>query len=78
MLLKVIIVTAGMLVARVLALNYLKQELYNHFYTEMHLQVGFVLVTILLYILTILKDGLAVWPVVASMLLLAVGVLIYL
>ena len=78
MLLKVIIVTAGMLVARVLALNYLKQELYNHFYTEMHLQVGFVLVTILLYLLTILKDGLAVWPVVASMLLLAVGVLIYL
>lgn len=78
MLLKVAIVTAGMLVARVLALNYLKQELYNHFYTEMHLQVGFVLVTILLYILTILKDGLAVWPVVASMLLLAVGVLIYL
>jgi hypothetical protein len=78
MLLKVAIVTAGMLVARVLALNYLKQELYNHFYTEMHLQVGFVLVTILLYLLTILKDGLAVWPVVASVLLLAVGVLIYL
>lgn len=77
-LLLVAAVTACMLITRVLALNYLKQELYNHFYTEMHLQVGFVLVAILMYLGSILIGGLQVWPVLALVLLGTSGGLIYL
>lgn len=41
-------ITAAMLLSRVVALKYLKDELYSYFYTEMNLNVGVVLTALLL------------------------------
>jgi hypothetical protein len=43
-----VVIAAAMLLTRLVALIFLKQELSKYFYTEMHLQLGFVLGTMLM------------------------------
>ena len=45
-----VLITISMLVTRIVALFYVKQELYKYFYTEMHIQVGYILATMTLYL----------------------------
>ena len=39
-----------MLVTRLIALIYLKQELFYYFYNEMHIQIGFIIAAMLMYL----------------------------
>jgi hypothetical protein len=57
-----------MLLSRVVALKYLKDELYSHFYTEMNLNVAVVLTALLLGCCSLAGRGWACeWEVWAGM-----------
>lgn len=49
-LIKIAIVSGAMLATRVVALHFLKLELYKYFYTEMHIQLGFIIATMIMYV----------------------------
>ena len=50
MLLSILVITIAMLFTRLVALIIMKNELFKYFYTDMHIQLGLIISTMLMYI----------------------------
>lgn len=77
----VFLMTGAMLISRLIALIFLKHELYKYFYTELHVQLGFIFSAMVMYASYISLEEMAsrpqVYSFVALIFLSLIGVLVF-
>ena len=76
----ILLITCAMLLTRLIALIFIKQELLKHFYTEMNVQLAFVISTLLMYLSysSLPLDTLPeIHSFIAIIFLFIIGVLVY-